>query len=606
MKYAVTINSFDGGLNTKVSSLQGKPNESPDLQNVVFDDLGAVSTRNGYTKINTAAIAGAPDLLHSYRNNDGEPELLAVYGSIYKLSNTSTFSVISNSTGIFSAGVRVYGANIDNKAYLSNGTAKYSYNGTDIYQWGVPVPTTAVMTSIVSGNSDLAGSDQNLEYYYRVAYINNANVESPATDAKTFVVSSTCNAVNIYFDDVVASAGVAYRAVYRNDYLLDVAAVSESYVVDTHDTLIQERDQNIVDSRPPDIKFFLQHNGYVFGVEDKSTDLYYSDINAPESWDPTNLIRVGNGDGFAIRAIAVYNDGIVICKEDGDGDGKIFVLYMPDAMPDNWSLQELDLSYGGISPTAITRFGTFLMVLNRNGVYDLSTVQMGVVTSDAISYPIEPNIKALSYAFLTNAVSVSYKNKLWISAPVSSTTNNIIYQYDYVRGRNDTSFGSWSKFSNMSFKDLCVHDGELYSSDYLGYVYKLETGYNDNAGAINSYYRTMHIHGLEEHKENTKVWRYIYITVQLYGDWNLNVSWRGNYSSADDGNIDINLDGGGPIWGTAIWGIDEWGLESNQKMVKIPIHVVSKSIQLKFSTNTADEYFKVYNVALHYSLRGAR
>ena len=45
-RYGIKINRFDGGLNTKVSPELGELNESPDLLNVDFDDLGAVGTRN--------------------------------------------------------------------------------------------------------------------------------------------------------------------------------------------------------------------------------------------------------------------------------------------------------------------------------------------------------------------------------------------------------------------------------------------------------------------------------------------------------------------------------------------------------------------------------
>jgi hypothetical protein len=605
MKYSIAVNKFDGGLNTKISSLQGQTNESPDLQNVTFNDVGAVATRMGYSKVNSVAV-GESDLLHSYRYSGGDAQLLMIRDGIYKLSNVSEFVIVSGSTDIFAAGVRVHGVNANDFAYLSNGSSKYKYDGTDVTLWGVPVPTTAAMSSIVSGDSGLAGSAYAGEYYYRIAYINNANVESPSSDEKTFVVSTTCNAVNIAFDGVAVSAGVSYRAVYRNDFLLGVIDVGTTSVTDEHDDLTTPRDETIVDSRPPNLTIFVSHIGYFFGTINDSTNLYYSDINSPDSWNPSNLIRVGASDGLTIRALAVFNDGLVICKEDGFGSGKVYVLYIPSADPDSWNLEELDLSYGGIAPKAIARFGTFLMILNRNGIYDLSTVQMGVVNSDAISYPIEPDIMSLSYAFLTRAVSVAYKNKLWISVPKSSLTNNCVYQYDYVRGRAEVGTGAWSRFAGMAYKDMCVHDGQLYSSDYDGYVYKLENGHNDNGVAIDAYYRTMHIHGQDEHKENIKVWRAIYVTFETAGDWDLTVSWRGDYNTGYDGTYDVNLDGGGSLWGVAVWGVDSWGSTRAQKTYKIPCHLVSKTIQLTFSNDNIDEYFKVYSVELHYSLRGAR
>lgn len=605
MKYTYKINTLDAGLNTKSSTLQGKDNESPELYNVEFDDVGAVATRKGYVQINSAPIITNADLLHSYRAAGSDARLLYITDPVYRLSGTSSFVPVSGSTGVFSPGIRVHGINANNTAFFSNGVNAYKYNGTDFVRWGVAPAGANAITTITSGIATLPGSAFAGEYYYRTAYINSANMESVASTAKTFVVSGTCAPVNVYFDSVPASAGVAYRATYRNDYLLEVSPVGTSFVTDVHDTLIQERDLTIVDSRPPNINVFVKHAGYMFGANDQTSDLYYTEINQFDSWPPTQLIRVGDGDGYLIKAMAIFNDGLLVCKEDGYGEGKIYVLYLTTSDPTTWTLEELDLSYGGIAPKAIARFGTFLMVLNRYGIFDLSTLNMGVVNSDAISYNIEPDILQFSHEFLKNAVSVAYKNKLWISAPSASVNNNVLYQYDYIRGKS-TVGGAWSKFTGMAFKDICIHDGKLMSTDYSGKVYQLDTGNNDNGVAIPSFYSTMFIHGRPEHQDNIKVWRYIYITLATYGNWNLKVSWRGDYSTTDESYYNVNLDAGGSLWGSAIWGVGTFGSSIQQKVVKIPIHVVSKSIQIRFTGTNINEYWKVYNVNLHYSLRGAR
>lgn len=609
-KYSVTINRFDGGLNTKVTSLQGDANESPDLQNVVFDYLGAVETRNGYRLLNSAQVGignteppFAVDLLHSYRSNTGS-ELLTARYSLFKGTD---FDIVTESTGVFSAGIRVHAVNNLDYAFLSNGTAKYKYNGTDFTIWGVPNATTAAVSSIVSGNSTLAGVTGVTDYAYRFAYINSTNVESPASPVKTFTVSGTCSPVNLSFNSIATSAGVNYISIYRNDFLLNVVTASVGICSDTHQTLTVARDQAIIDSRPPNIDIFLYHDGYMFGAIANSTDLYYSGINNPESWDPEDYIRVGNDDGYTIRALAIYNNGLIIAKDDGYGNGNVYVLYMPDSNPENWSLELLDLSYGSISPKAICRFGTFLMMLNKNGIYDLSSVSMGIIDSAPISWKIEPDIKTFVATYLDKTVALTYKNKLWISVPyLSGSENNRVYQYDFVRGKDQTTAGAWSRFVGLSIKDMCIHQGALYSTDYDGYVYELDTGYNDNGVAIDSYYKTMHIYGIDKHKENMKVWRYIYVTVETSGAWYLDVSYLGDFASTYEGSSLVSLDGGGSSWGTAVWGISTWGSAKQQKVVKIPIHIVAKAIQLRFRTYGLNEHFKVYSVTLHYNLRGAR
>lgn len=606
MKAVIVINKFDGGLNTKVSSLQGELNESPDLQNVEFDDLGAVATRNGYYKVTSSPAAGALDLLHSYRKSSGA-ELMAIYSTAYQLSGTALVAV-SGSTNVFNHGYRVHAENCQNYAFFSNGTDKYKYNGTDFTLWGVPTTTTAFITALSEVATTVCNVVTNgIDIAYRVALINSTNVESPATLVKTHTVTDGSAAVKINFNDAPASHGINYVAVYRNDYLLTAGTESVGYVLDRHETLTTARDTTIADCRPPAINIFLYHGGYMFGATEYSTDLYYTEINSPEEWPSDHYIRVGDGDGYTIRALAIFNNGLVIAKEDGYGNGKIFVLYMPDSDPDNWSLSELDLAFGSISPKAICRFSTFLMLLNKNGIFDITQAQMGVMNSTALSWEIEPDVQSFVSTYLTNAVAVMYKNKIWISLPYSSgTTNNRIYQYDFVRGKDQIGAGAWSRFTGLAMKDMCIHAGVLYGTDYSGYIYKLDYGTNDNTAAINSYFKTMHIHGLEEHRDNTKVWRYALVTLETSGNWNVTVEWNSDYSVDVIGSYSCDVDNGGSLWGIMVWGISRWGATLNQRIFKVPINVVSKSIQLKFSTNTADNYFKLYKVSLHYALRGVR
>lgn len=603
MRYIVNINSFDGGLNTKVPATQLAPNESPSLQNVEFDDIGAVGTRLGMTIVNTAAV-GAFDLLHSYKYNAGS-KLIGVYGSVYKLSGTSFF-VVTESTGVMTTGVRVHAENCQGYVFLGNGTSEYKWNGTDFTRWGCQSGSTAFITSIVSGASTLAGSAGTADYAYRIAFINSTNVEGLASPVKTFTVTGTCSVVNLSFDLPPASHGINYIAVYRNDYLLGTVTASVATITDTLATLTTARDQTIGDFRPPNITIFLYHGGYMFGVEENTTNLYYSDINSPESWDPTNYFRIGDSDGYTIRGMAIYNNGLIIAKEDGFGNGTIWVLYMPDSNPDNWSLEQLDLSYGGVAPLAIKRFGTFLMILNRNGIYDMSTTSMGIINSAPISFKIQPDIDALVMTYLTNSVAVVYKNRIWVSVCSSGSINDLIYQYDYVRGIADTDYGAWSKFVDLEMKTLCIHDGELLGMDYTGYVYTLDTGHTDNGTAIDSNFSTSFNYGLDEHRQNMKVWRFIYMTLQASGAWNLTVEWRGVTKTYMESSGTVDLTPGGAEWGLAEWGVSVWGKDKDIIECKIPIHVVSQAIQVKVSINTAGQYFKLYRMALHYNLRGAR
>ena len=170
------------------------------------------------------------------------------------------------------------------------------------------------------------------------------------------------------------------------------------------------------------------------------------------------------------------------------------------------------------------------------------------------------------------------------------------------------------KKSGISYMFFIIHDvlpdlfhsGILYGADYNGHIHRLDYGKNLNGSAIDSYFKTMHIHGLDEHHDNTKVWRWALVTMDTSGDWDVTVSWNTDYNENDVGSYAVSVDNDATLWDVMIWDLNIWGSSLTRKVFKIPINAVSKSIQLKFRTNTADQYFKLYELSLHYSLRGVR
>lgn len=103
-KHSIEIKRFDLGLNTKTTPLHGKPEESPNCQDVEFSDLGAVGTRTGYSVLNTAAIATQPiDCLDGYVMRSGTKQLLAwCNGTLHYLSGT-TFITVPSADGVATA-----------------------------------------------------------------------------------------------------------------------------------------------------------------------------------------------------------------------------------------------------------------------------------------------------------------------------------------------------------------------------------------------------------------------------------------------------------------------------------------------------------------------
>ena len=238
---------------------------------------------------------------------------------------------------------------------------------------------------------------------------------------------------------------------------------------------------------------------------------------------------------------------------------------MPDANPDNWSLTKLDTSNSTQASKTMINFSNYIAFLNKYGVYDLDQQAIGSIKSDALSFNIEPDIYALATEYLNKATAITWKNKIWLSVPygASQSYNNRVYQYDYVRGRNleQRELGSWSKFTNHNISEFVIHDGNLYGGSSLqdGFIYQLDTGYNDNSSAINSSFQTMAISGLPEHQSFTKTWRFVYITLECTGEWYMSLAYSNDFKDELGNSTQIYLDPENSKWDTAIVGLTKYG-----------------------------------------------
>jgi hypothetical protein len=629
MKYQIEVSTFDGGLNTKNNAGSLPPNQSPDLYNVIFDDYGAVGTRLGQSILNSAAIGSAViDGLASYKKNSLTSYLVASCGGTIYYASGTTFVAIPSSTALYTAGVDTTFLTSHDFLVVSNGYVKgYKWDGTYFTQLGNSAPSNCSIASGASGV--LTGS-----YTYVLTAVNSHLAES---DYGTVCSSATISSGRINITGIptyAASAGVNYLNLYRN-----TATVSGVYYLVTAVTngitsyVDNQADSTLVITVPtdngimPKAKFLTQYQGRVFAAGDPSQPmrLYFSEPAEPEKWPSVNYLDINDGDGYPITGISSFSNSIIIQKNDDNGNGSVYLLYIPDSTgatgTDNWYLVKSPSAYGGQSGKALVYFNNLLAFINAKGVYALSGQDLaqsaadsniGRFAVDSHSFEIEPNIKAMKQSMIKNIAAVNYKNKLWFSVPSASTStkNDAIFQYDFLRISNsDKNTGAWSVFDAHNINNFAEHAGNLYggSSVANGYVYQLDTGYNDVSSAINSYYLTSGINGLQEHKDNQKVWRFLIVWYEATGVWNLKVEYLLDYGVTYSDPIYINLTSGGSIWGTAIYNVSNWGGGITKKKAKVGLFgAISRDIQFKFSTDTASQYWKIHKIQVLYNIRSIR
>ena len=626
-KHTVKIDKFDGGLNTKNNPTNVAINQSPDLQNIIFDDFGAAATRNGSTPFNSVAVGSSTiDGFGTYVQADGTAEMIVATSGRVLANSGTTFNALTNGTGILTAGNKVDMHTFKNKYFISNGIDRaYKYDGTKITKWGVSAPTDTI-TASSSGAGVL-----NSEYQWLITAVNSAGAESDIGTASTAVTFTSGQATIGGIATASAVVGIDHFNLYRNkaggtSYFLNTAiANGTSGVVDN------KLDASLgvaapTDQEPPrKFKYILSHDGRMFGAgePDNKSYLWYSDLQQPEQFPSENFFQIASDDGMVITGLAVHYNSIVITKSDSNGRTATYRLLTQDTVgatsPTNWYIDRSPAPYGSESHRALQGFQNFLMLFNREGWFafqnneilsGVSRTATGGILTESQSLDIEPNVYAFETSLLDGVAGINWKNKLWYAVPsADATANDTIYQFDYLRASSDSKLGAWSKFAGLSISQFTIYNNKIYgaSSGTDGIVHELDTGTNDNSAAISSYYVTPAISGKKAHESHYKTWRHVYMLVEASGVWDMTAAYFNDFDTGAGDTDIIDLDPGGSLWGTAVWGKDKWGGNVLRKVVRMDLAAsTSKYLQFKFSTNTADQYFKIHEIEVAYLLKGRR
>jgi hypothetical protein len=371
----------------------------------------------------------------------------------------------------------------------------------------------------------------------------------------------------------------------------------------------------------PEHKYMVEYLGRLFcaGSDSYPTRLYYSEAGYPEDWPPANYIETGEDDGYPISGLTIYNGSVIIFKNDGYGNGCVYILDISDTSPANWVKSKTNAQYSAIGGKSFSGDNNKLVFLTRTGVYNFMSnfladnpqfTTLGSFAVDNISWPIEPDVLALNYEYLKKSALVEHKSKIYMAVPKTENYNDTIYVYDHSTISSiNRNTGSWIPLTGPQVNNFVEYKGKLYGGDSSdGFIYELlkTNNYNFNGSSISSYYITPYIYGNEKHKNNHKTWRNAYIGVELVGDWNLIVSYRedSNYPWYD---TTISLKPEGSLWDLAQWDEDNWGENYLRKICNITIlNLTSQMIQFKFSVDTVDQYFRIFSFRLEYNLRGQR
>jgi len=655
-KYSVRLGNFGGGLNSKVSPWHVPTNQATDLSNVVFSDFGAVQTRPGNLYLTATAVVnnistykpvGTDErLIVMYNNN-----MLAAYtGDISALGSVHSAMTIATAQGVND---EFRSLQYLDRLYYNTGGTYYTprqYTGTSIVRWGMYPPpqsqaaANAPLTALPSTNGTVVIGPCR----YAVLFEDNDGNYGDY-GVVTDEITTTSQQVKIMnVPEPKTNDGVRAVRLLRSKtslsgvyYFVPPAYVGQSNATGTNtwNSQIFDNwcpDSALVDLAPTDIgtvprmSCFVQFQGRIFGGNATGTNptrLYYSEIGLPNKFPQLNYIDVGTGDGHAIRAIGIQSNGLVIGKNDGQGNGSMYFLYMPDNVVSNWTLTKLDSDYGAIAadmPKALN--GS--MYLNRFGVFALTEAMAGKLDANAVSADITPDIYDLNYKRLTDTLGVNFQNKLYWAVPGNGQSyNSQLLQYDYYNTIANGAVGSWSVHDATgehskpyNIKSLTEYNGRLlYASTLSGHgdtIYATEQedwnddNWNDDGEAtIHASYTTPLIKGLPEHESNEKVWRWVYLTMGMESlkDDYMALEYAGDLTAETPQVELVTINSHASCWGIAEWGQNDWGGGQLIRKVRVVLKTVcSKTIQLRFKTYSPYSRWKVYDIEAFYNLRAIR
>lgn len=330
---------------------------------------------------------------------------------------------------------------------------------------------------------------------------------------------------------------------------------------------------------------------------DYPSRLYYSELFDKDVWDANQYITAGFNDGDVITGVVNLGGYLYVFKTKS-----IYKVKNTGDSAIPYTVEKTNATDGCISPDSLQIISNGLVIfLSQQGiaVFDGNTTEI-------ISYKIKPTIDDLAGTNLIESSSCVYKtlNQYWLSVSDGDSGDRIII-WDYYHN----AFLLHSGIHARSFSTIIdsSENERLYFGDYIGYVYRADTGTDDYPGktitAINAYYTTKHYDF--DYLFMTKVPRYIVVIFQYSNTPSvLNISYAYDLQTTDHTTETFTLQN--PV--TAIWDISLWDVDlipgSGASYYRVDLQSQGITMRFKFSNNALGQTFSIYGWEVAYNMGG--
>lgn len=443
-------------------------------KNLRLDQTGVIKTRDGSSKLNSAAIESA------------------IYKIICQGANRYTFAndhIYRNEVSIGSGYTAAQWSAIHYNAYNSTTEAVFAVNGIDrkkiegttIYEWGIAAPSTAP-TITTGAKTGLTGA-YNVKYTYCRKSGSTVLCESDPSDAATAAVTLANGSLSVTWT-ASSDSQVTHVRIYRtllngSTYYHDQDVAIGTTTVDTNTADGSLGSEVATDhDRPPLGSFVLgpSYNGTCFII--KSNLLYYCKPKQPEYW-PTNYYIEVSPIQFPGQCLVFYNGQPYYLT-------KTEIYQIQGSGHDTFFPYKMDAITGCQGPQcAWTVHGKGIYHIGSDGVY-LYSGEVDKKVTDSEFAPIfrgETTNGVPGMTSMSNAWIIQYGNKIYIGYVSSGYT----YPTNILCINVDTGRTSYYEYG-QEFRTVAIDDynNRLLAGDNSGYVWVLESkgATNDNGTAI--------------------------------------------------------------------------------------------------------------------------
>jgi hypothetical protein len=349
-----------------------------------------------------------------------------------------------------------------------------------------------------------------------------------------------------------------------------VMAKEAMYIFNGTDTVLKTTDgttTSTVAAIPKGKQGFWFHNFFfVIGVTGNLSRLYFSDVNAPETFPADNFIDINPGDGQTIIGFGVLADTLLLFKDNRvwglTGFGTIDFTVN--------DISERIEALGTIAPRSILSTGNEVYYITYQGqtphIRTLKRSQFGnIVNGDIISIPITGSMNRIIGSRINQTASVFDGRRAWFSVCTSGSTNNEIFVYDtYVdidHSSGQSIPGGWVRLTGINSNVFHISSisgkNQMYfgSSTASGKSYILDSSVNDDGTAIDFSVDTPAYAPQPGHKARYK---YFYITADVGANMSLTIQKSPDGFTFDTIGV-VMLTGSGATFGTAIFGTSKFG-----------------------------------------------